>query len=89
MTPPPTVTGAYLINALIAQVTKAAAGGSELNVVTRISRPMWRMWNEANGHHPDTEPTAWLGQDLTRRVYGSETIVVDDPGLWAVSKKRA
>lgn len=74
-----------LISALIGQVTMAAAGDTELNVITYITRPLWRQFNQTLGEVKDVEPTPWLGIGKTHRVYGSETIVVETPGLWAVS----
>lgn len=56
---------------LIHQVSRAAAGDSERDVVTLITRPMWDLWQlftQTKG-----EPTPWFGVELTRRVYGSET----------------
>ena len=81
------VTGHDITRALISQVSKAAGSGSELEVETRISRPLWRLWNTILGVHPDTEPTDWLGEGHTHRVYGSKTIVVDSDGLWSFSRK--
>jgi hypothetical protein len=71
---------------LIEQVTKAVPKGkSEAYVTTYISKAMWRRWNKALGYPPNTKPTAWLGISKTHRVYGSETIVVNKPGQWAIS----
>lgn len=77
-----------LIATLSDQVLKAVPpNGSERDVITYISRPMWRMWNGATGVHPDTEPTLWFGNEATRRVFGSETVVIDHDKAFAVSCK--
>lgn len=73
-----------LVQALIHQVQKAAAGDTEQNVVTFISRPMWRKWNTDVGDPPDCEPTGWIGND-TCRVFGSKTVVVEHDSFFAVS----
>jgi len=73
--------------ALMEQVRRAMpAQGSELNVRTHISRPMWRAFLGFCKLPPDTQPTAWLGANGgTVRVFGSETIVHDDDHFWSVS----
>lgn len=75
--------------ALIKQVMDARGGQSEVNVRTVISRPLWRLWLEATGSSPDDEPTDWRPDFSCRRVYGSETVVIEHPGLWAVSELRS
>lgn len=77
-----------LIAALISQVFDAAKGDNEQTVVTYISRPMWREWNKATDSPVDCEPTGWVGIHETRRVYGSETIVVESDHMWSFSRKR-
>lgn len=73
-------------HALMGQVAAAVPDGygSELDVVTIITRPLWRAWNRAVGSPEDCEPTEWLGSE-THRVYGSRTIVVESDEMRAVS----
>lgn len=71
---------------LMNQVCSAVPyGGSERNVTTIITRPLWRMWCESVGLPAECEPTEWLGLLNTRRVYGSRTIVVESEALAALS----
>jgi hypothetical protein len=81
------MTDEEIMMALIGQVANAAAtiNGSERDVTTIITRPLWRRWNRATGCNENDEPTEWLGAHNTRRIYGSETIVIDRPGLASVS----
>ena len=74
-----------LIEGVAAAVPK---GGTEMDVVTHITRPLWQLWCEAMGDPPDTEPTPWIGKD-TKRVFGSLTLVYDRPGYSARSLARA
>jgi hypothetical protein len=69
------------------QVRQAAGGDVETRVRTYITRPLWRMWNEATGHHPDDPPTGWVNDFSCRRVFGSETVVIESNELWSVSLK--
>lgn len=74
----------------VTNAAKAAGGGSERNVITFISRPLWRRWNATAGHPPDDPPTAWGGpsgkdRKATRWVFGSETVVVESDEYFAVS----
>lgn len=57
---------------------------SEINVRTVITRPMWNAFCRASGIPENSTPTAWLGPQ-TRRVFGSETIVVDSDEWWSAS----
>lgn len=78
-----------IARALIHQVAIAVpkgAGKSEQNVRTWISRQMWTKWCEFTGDDPRSLPTAWSSGKECRRVYGSETIIVNKPGMWAASK---
>lgn len=73
-----------LMCALIDQVMRAVpSGGTESNVVTRISRPLWRRWCRATGSKG--EPTEWKLHGC-RRVFGSKTIVFKSDKLIAWSK---
>lgn len=75
-----------IVSALIDQVQKAVPkGGSELDVRTIITRPLWDKFMAAGGHPPGTMPTGWLGIHKTRRVFGSETRVVESEKFAAVS----
>lgn len=78
---------AEVIRALVQQVQNARGNAScdETAVRTIISRPMWRMWCVALGNDPNCDPTEWTGDFSCRRVYGSETIVVESDQLFAVS----
>lgn len=71
---------------LIYGVQRAAQGCSERDVVTYLTRPMWDIWNQFTGNSGD--PTPWLGKELTRRVFGSETIIIPGDNLLAFSLKR-
>lgn len=73
--------------ALIGQVAQAARGSVECDVTTIITRPMWNAFCRATKMPENSEPTAWLGIHKTRRVYGSETIVVDRPEMASISFK--
>jgi hypothetical protein len=58
---------------------------SERNVRTVITRPMWNAFCRASGIPENTEPTEWIGCHKTRRVFGSETIVVESDEWWSAS----
>lgn len=81
------ITDEQIAHALIGQVNSIAGENhcSERDVTTYISRPMWEAWSRFT--KTEGEPTEWLGLHETRRVYGSETIVVESPELFAVSRK--
>lgn len=81
------VTPEQVMCALIGQVARAAQGGTEQDVTTLITRPLWRTWNLAVGNHIDAPPTDWIGIEGTNRVYGSKTIIVESEELWSISKK--
>ena len=74
-----------ILRSLVHQVSKAAMSGSERDVITYISRPLWKLWCHAVGYPEDSEPTQWLGLHKTRRVYGSETVVLKSDLLFSVS----
>jgi len=77
------------MSALIKQVTLAAKGDSELNVVTIITKPMWRAFLRAcGGTDFEKGATEWLGIGATYRVYGSKTIVVDSRNMASVSMRK-
>lgn len=74
---------------LIHQVQRAMAAceipmATEKDVVTFITRPMWRAFLAFHNLPEDTEPTEWQGKD-TVRVFGSETRIVESELWWAVS----
>jgi hypothetical protein len=70
---------------LISQVQRAAKGASEVHVTTLISRPMWAAFCRATGMPKNSKPTEWLGLHKTRRVFGSETILVKSRANFAIS----
>lgn len=76
-----------ILSTLIGQVSRARPKhGSEMNVITLISRSMWRLWNEATDCNPDDEPMNWTHDPKQcRRVYGSYTVVVESEAFFAVS----
>lgn len=75
-----------IMHALIGQVARAVPkGGTEQDVVTIISTPMWQAWCRAVGKPEDSKPTTWGMGPEHNRVYGSRTIVVDNPKMIAVS----
>ncbi len=73
-----------IMRALIAQVSKAAQGKSELEVTTFITKPLWNAFLRAVGEKPNTKPTKWNGLE-TVRVFGSATIVVPGKKMWSAS----
>lgn len=75
-----------LLHFLCFQVRAAVPqGGSERDVTTLITRPMWRAFLRAIGEDENQEPTEWLGAGKTLRVWGSRTIVVEDCTFLAIS----
>lgn len=73
-----------LVNLIIQVASAVPEKGTELDVTTIITRPMWRAWCRAIRVPEDSEPTDWIGQN-TIRVYGSKTIVVESDIMAAVS----
>ena len=73
-----------VMHALMGQVASVVKGNakSERDVVTLISRPMWRKWCADVGEPEDSVPGEW-GKSV--RVYGSETIIVESEHDFAVS----
>lgn len=78
----------HIVCALIDQVTKAVPPGrSEQAVTTWISRPLWERFMRFCGEDAKVLPTEWLMPiELTRRVYGSRTIIVESELEFSVSK---
>lgn len=75
-----------IMHALIGQVARAVPkGGTERDVTTIISIPMWRAWCRAVGMPEDSQPTEWGIGVESNRVYGSRTIVVENDKMIAVS----
>lgn len=75
----------FVMMALIAQVSKARpAQGSERDVRTLISRPMWNAFCRATKLPEDSEPSEWLGTE-SHRVFGSETVVFESDEMISVS----
>lgn len=86
----------HLVCALIGQVCGALMAGvvatgkkslTEMDVVTIITRPMWRAFCRGCGMPENCNPTEWKGL-ATRRVYGSETIVIESDEMWSASRIR-
>lgn len=74
-----------LVFGLIHQVIAARPPGkSERDVTTIITRPMWKAFMIACGEWQYSNPTGWNG-NYTKRVYGSETIVVESDKMASVS----
>ncbi len=67
-----------IVKALESQVRKAVPSpGSERNVVTFITRPMWNAFLRWLKEPEDSEPTDWLWPKKTLRVWGSRTVVLN------------
>jgi hypothetical protein len=80
----PTQLDQDIMRQLISRVARSMPkGGSEQDVTTFISRPMWKSWCRAVGIKTNSEPTAWIGV-RSHRVYGSKTIIVEAAHLFAV-----
>lgn len=75
-----------ILRALVNQVSKAANGGNETEVVTYITKPMWKRFLKACGLSVLLEPSEWNGEK-TIRVFGSHTIIIDSKELKSVSFK--
>jgi len=71
---------------LHSQVTKAAQGHEYRHVTTYITRPMWQAFLRGIGLPDTDEPNEDPCFDKARRVAGSRTVVVDKPGMWAISR---
>ena len=67
-------------------VTAMPVGGDRRDVITWISRPMWREVCEYQGWALDAEPGFWPCADRT--VFGSYTKVIESDGMFAVSMAR-
>lgn len=73
-----------VMRALIHQVSKAVPeGGSERDVLTFVTRPMWRMWCRAVGLPEEVmsgseglTPISMTGHPINC-VYGSFTVIVE------------
>ena len=76
-----------LVPKLISGVAKAVpVGGSELDVTTIISRPMWRRWCVELGYNPDGDiSTPMFNYNCPIRVFGSDTHVVEHESEFALS----
>jgi len=77
-----------VMRCLMHQVAKAAGRDTERNTKTIITRPMWNSFCRAVRMPENSEPTEWLGAKKTRRVYGSETIVIESDEMFAVTTKK-
>lgn len=83
------ITDEDIARALICQVARCADGDPETRVTTHVTRPMWAAFCRFVGESPNSEPTPWIGLQKTRRIYGSETHVVESPHMWAICTKAA
>lgn len=73
--------------ALCKQVVKAAKGAPNFrHVTTIITRAMWQVYLRGTGHPETDEPNEEVAFSKRRSVDGSKTIVLDVPGMWAVSR---
>lgn len=86
----------FVMRTLVGQVCTALMAGvvatgqkslNERDVVTYITRPMWRAFCRGCGMPENCNPTEWKGL-ATRRVYGSETIIVESDEMWSASRIR-
>lgn len=68
------------------QVAKAAHGQNFHHVTTVITRAMWQVFLRGIGLPDSEEPNAEMLLSKARRVAGSRTVVLDVPGMWAVSR---
>jgi len=67
---------------LIHQVQKATPKpGSEQDVTTYISGPMWKAFCRSIKMPENSRPTEWLGIHKTNRVFGSKTIIIKSNGM--------
>ncbi len=74
--------------ALVDQVHRAAGADPEWQVTTWISTALWERWCAEMGL-PVGPPRNWRdveGHADTCCIYGSHTVVVNTPGLWAISR---
>jgi hypothetical protein len=67
------------------QVAKAAHGQDHHHVTTVLTRAMWQVFLRGIGLPDHEEPNAETLFSKARRVAGSHTVVLDVPGMWAVS----
>lgn len=74
-----------ILRALINQVMKAADGRNEQEVVTFITKPMWRAFLRATGTPESSEPTEWSSGAKCCRVYGSKTVVLPSKQMKSAS----
>ena len=74
-----------IVRALVRQVSLASSGDNEQNVITTISRPMWKAFLSELDIPINTEPSKeWGGT----RVFGSFTIVIESDEMWSFSRLR-
>lgn len=82
----PPISDAEIAHALIHQVAQAVPpGGSERDVATVISHPMWCAFLRYCSNPETSCPTEWYGPGKTYRVYGSETFIVSCDRMASVS----
>lgn len=71
------------------QVQAASQGHEFYRVTTVITRAMWQAYLRGTGRPETDEPNEETNVHQARRVAGSYTVVVDQPGMWAVSRLNA
>lgn len=80
------MTEAFVVTKLHEQVSHASQGQDFHHVTTVITRAMWQVFLRGIGLPDTEEPNNETGFGKSRRVQGSRTIVLDVPGMWAVSR---
>ena len=80
------MTEATVARVLYEQVATAAKGNDHHRVTTVVTRAMWQVFLRGIGLPETEEPNNETGFGKSRRVQGSRTIVLDVPGMWAVSR---
>jgi hypothetical protein len=80
------MTEAQVAHVLHLRVAEAAKGKDHHHVTTIITRAMWQVFLRAIGAPETDEPNQEINIGKARRVAGSRTVVLDVPGMWAVSR---
>lgn len=80
------MTESFVAFKLHEQVAKASKGHDFHRVTTVLTRAMWQVFLRGIGLPDTEEPNNESDFGKSRRVQGSRTIVLDVPGMWAVSR---
>ena len=80
------MTEAFVVCKLHEQVSNASQGHDFHRVTTVLTRAMWQVFLRGIGLPDTEEPNNSTEFGKARRVQGSRTIVLDVPGMWAVSR---